>query len=530
MNDLDPSDATDVAELVKCLLQLHIRVDKPSFRTLEERTKHANGTLPGTTISRIPLRRSTLSDVLQGNAFPRKAFLLTFVEACGVNLETDRRWERAWDRLAEAREEANETAAAKAQQQLEEMKKQLAEAEERATEAEKRAAALAEIPNVKDAVDAGEAGSPLDDQKPPTVTDGVQQVANASDSMTGRAKVTKKSAGDRRRLSRLLMDVVRVAHSVSDESAKAAALARLSQAAASTDPDRAERIAESILNEAERAEALARLAQAAAVVDPARAGRLTMAAEAVANAASPAWKGKAFAAIGQVAAATDPDRAERIAALITDAPAWRAWLLIGIAQEIARTDADRAHSLASSAEVVARSIADAGTRATVLCRIARAAAGTDPDLAAWLITDAVGAAQSIGPPQATTSYVIPATAAAQSAEARQRKDKSLAGVARAAAEVDPDYAERIAESITSEDEKGDAQVGIVRAVVRADLNRAERIAEAITSQKWRAAALARIAQAAADTDPDRAERIAESIASEDDKGDGVHSRSAVSWV
>lgn len=51
----------------------------------QDRTRHVNGTLPGTAISRIPLRRSMLSDVLQGNAFPRKAFLLTFVEARRVN-------------------------------------------------------------------------------------------------------------------------------------------------------------------------------------------------------------------------------------------------------------------------------------------------------------------------------------------------------------------------------------------------------------------------------------------------------------
>ena len=336
MNDIDPSDAADVAELVRCLQQLHIRADKPSYRTLEDGTRHANGTLPGTSISRIPLRRSTLSDVLQGNAFPRKAFLLTFVEACGVNLETDRRWEQAWDRLAEAREEANETAAAKAQQQLEDIQRQLAEAEERAaeaerraSEAEKRAAAQAETPNAKDAVSASEAGPLRDDQTPRPVTASARQAADASHSVTGQAKVTRKTAGDGRpRRSRLLMDTVRVVHSVSDESAKAAALARLAQAVASTDPDRAQRIAESIPNEDGKAEALARLGQAAAVVDPDRAGRLTTAAEGVANSASPEWRrGKALAAVGQVAMATDPDRAERIAALITSTPTWMAWLL-----------------------------------------------------------------------------------------------------------------------------------------------------------------------------------------------------------
>ena len=38
--------------------------------------------------------------MLLGRKFPRKAFLLTFIDACGIDLENDRRWEQAWDRLA----------------------------------------------------------------------------------------------------------------------------------------------------------------------------------------------------------------------------------------------------------------------------------------------------------------------------------------------------------------------------------------------------------------------------------------------
>jgi hypothetical protein len=56
--------------------------------------------LPGTDLRRIPLKRATIAEVLAGQAFPRKAFLLTFAEACGVDLQADHRWEQAWDRLA----------------------------------------------------------------------------------------------------------------------------------------------------------------------------------------------------------------------------------------------------------------------------------------------------------------------------------------------------------------------------------------------------------------------------------------------
>jgi hypothetical protein len=38
--------------------------------------------------------------MLQGKKLPGKAFVLTFAEACGADLEADRRWEQAWDGLA----------------------------------------------------------------------------------------------------------------------------------------------------------------------------------------------------------------------------------------------------------------------------------------------------------------------------------------------------------------------------------------------------------------------------------------------
>ena len=46
------------------------------------------------------LPRTTLGEVLSGRRFPSKAFLLTFVELCGVDPAADRRWEATWNRLA----------------------------------------------------------------------------------------------------------------------------------------------------------------------------------------------------------------------------------------------------------------------------------------------------------------------------------------------------------------------------------------------------------------------------------------------
>jgi hypothetical protein len=100
MDQPDPTQAASLDDLAWCLRHLRTLADTPTYRELERRTIHAEGMLPGTELRRIPLKRATIADVLAGQAFPRKAFLLTFAEACGVDLQADHRWEQAWDRLA----------------------------------------------------------------------------------------------------------------------------------------------------------------------------------------------------------------------------------------------------------------------------------------------------------------------------------------------------------------------------------------------------------------------------------------------
>ena len=96
MDELDPATVASRHDLVACLKHIHLLADKPTYRVLEKQTIHANGVLPGTQMTRVRLTRATLSDVLRGRKFPSKAFLLTFVEACGIDLAKDRRWEQAW--------------------------------------------------------------------------------------------------------------------------------------------------------------------------------------------------------------------------------------------------------------------------------------------------------------------------------------------------------------------------------------------------------------------------------------------------
>jgi hypothetical protein len=130
---LDPAQVASFDDLARCLRQLHRRTDSLSTRELERRTKLATGELPGTYLSRVPLGRNAISEMLRGQKFPRKAFLLTFVEVCGVDLQTDQRWEQAWERLALADHDyAQKNAASEIEQlrrQVAELRRQLAESE-----------------------------------------------------------------------------------------------------------------------------------------------------------------------------------------------------------------------------------------------------------------------------------------------------------------------------------------------------------------------------------------------------------------
>ena len=83
VSNLDPAEATSQADLVAYLHQLYVGADSPSYRELKQRTSRRSGELPGTGLERVWLGRSSIRKMLRGAAFPKKAFMLTFVEACG---------------------------------------------------------------------------------------------------------------------------------------------------------------------------------------------------------------------------------------------------------------------------------------------------------------------------------------------------------------------------------------------------------------------------------------------------------------
>lgn len=88
-DDIDPLDATTVAEFAERLRAVRLRAGNPSYRLLQQWGER----------NKIPLPRSTVQDALAGRRLPRKNLVLALVRACGVPA-SDRRWEIAWTRLA----------------------------------------------------------------------------------------------------------------------------------------------------------------------------------------------------------------------------------------------------------------------------------------------------------------------------------------------------------------------------------------------------------------------------------------------
>jgi transcriptional regulator with XRE-family HTH domain len=90
-DDLDIASVNAWDELSALLRTVHLRADKPSLRTLEARSRH----------SATPLSKTVVSEMLRGTRFPRKAVMLGFLQACGIQDERVEPWLRAWERIAE---------------------------------------------------------------------------------------------------------------------------------------------------------------------------------------------------------------------------------------------------------------------------------------------------------------------------------------------------------------------------------------------------------------------------------------------
>ena len=88
--DLDLDAVSTRDDLASLLRTVHVRADEPSLRTLEARTRH----------SATVLSKTTVAEMLKAVRFPRKAVMLSFLRACGVQDDALESWQRAWERVA----------------------------------------------------------------------------------------------------------------------------------------------------------------------------------------------------------------------------------------------------------------------------------------------------------------------------------------------------------------------------------------------------------------------------------------------
>jgi len=293
------------------------------------------------------------------------------------------------------------------------------------------------------------------------------------------------------RLTGLVADALRAAHSITDESAKAHALVTIADAVASTDPGRAarltddaERLAQSISDPAAKAAALADVVPSLAAADPGRAERLAR------TITDPSCRAPALAGIAGAVASTDADRAarltagaERLAQSVTD-PAAKAAALAAVARHLAAADPGRA-------ELLAQAVPTPSLRALALAAIADAVAATDPDRNARVTADAERVAQAI-PGASLRAPALAAIAKAMAANNRRRADRLIGD------------AEHLAQAIPDPARKAAALVAVVQGLAATDADHAERLAQVIIDPRFRATALAAAAKALATTHPSRA--------------------------
>jgi hypothetical protein len=107
--DLDAvSTRSDLAALLR---EVHVRADKPPLRDLERRTRHSD----------TPLSRTAVSQMLNGARLPRKAVMVAFLRACGVQGDVIDLWQRTWERVASCEAEQARLGATRATPDLPEV-------------------------------------------------------------------------------------------------------------------------------------------------------------------------------------------------------------------------------------------------------------------------------------------------------------------------------------------------------------------------------------------------------------------------
>lgn len=294
--------------------------------------------------------------------------------------------------------------------------------------------------------------TPSSPQQAGVVTDALRAAHSITDD-SAKAPALAAVAGavavtDPGRAQRLIADAQRIAESIPDPAVRASALATVVDNLAAIDAPGAVRLAQSITDLRSRAPALAAAAAALAATNRRRAATLIAEAEDLAQSIPGAGpRASALAAVAERLAPADTDRAERLAQSIPD-PSLRAPALAAIAEALTATDTDRAARLTADAERLALSIPGTSLRAPALAAVARALSTNNPRHAATLIADAEHLAQSI-------------PGAAQKASA-------LAAVAEGLAPTDTERAWRLAQSIVGAVSRAAALAAVARSAAVTD--------------------------------------------------------------
>jgi transcriptional regulator with XRE-family HTH domain len=98
-DDLELAAVTTRDGLLALLQTVYLRADRPSLRVLEARTRHGA----------VPLSKTVASELLRGERFPRKAVMLAFLQACGLQDNQLEPWRRTWERITVLEAEAART-------------------------------------------------------------------------------------------------------------------------------------------------------------------------------------------------------------------------------------------------------------------------------------------------------------------------------------------------------------------------------------------------------------------------------------
>ena len=100
--EVDPFRVTTAGELAAALRALRLRGGEPSLRELERRGRSRAAVAAG----RVPLSRTTLSGVLNGDRFPSHEVLVALLSAMGVvGYAEQRAWTAARERLVRLRDQ-----------------------------------------------------------------------------------------------------------------------------------------------------------------------------------------------------------------------------------------------------------------------------------------------------------------------------------------------------------------------------------------------------------------------------------------